>query len=556
MKYLPALAAVCLLIVPSVASAQQLPGDPNPHGTTVTVTDYNHNWLKPYSNSGTIQINSGAHLENKAAFNAHATLTNESTGTINNDGKYSDDLVSFEAAVMENYGTFNNNSGGNLVSHGTFLNEGGSTLNNSGTLYSRYLRNNGTLNNSGSWTNPWNGTTTTNYGTLTNDAGGTWKSNGTLTNNDDGTLINNGTLTNNGMLNNTGTITFLAGSTFDNTKGTLTNNGTIASYIDDYFQILESGANGKVVFDKGSNFVNHAKINIASGNTLTNEQTLTNATEGELTNIGTLINNGTLNNNAGGTLTNHSGGTLTNNYGTLNNDSGATLANYGTLFNNYDGTLTNSAGATMSNNGTLINGTLTTSGTLTNYGTLTNWEVLSNNGTIDTTNGTFNNNGVIAGTGHIKGNVSGSGYVAPGQSAGGMTIDGHLIHYGGGHEIELGGLFDGGSDQSLTEFDWIDVTGNVELAGLLNVSLIDGFKLHRGNWFDILRVGGTLSGQYDELGEGALVGNFGGQDLFITYGGMGDGGGVALFTNAVPEPTTVLIWSMLAGLGMTVRRRR
>ena len=43
MKYLPALAAVCLLIVPSVASAQQLPGDPNPHGTTVTVTDYNHN---------------------------------------------------------------------------------------------------------------------------------------------------------------------------------------------------------------------------------------------------------------------------------------------------------------------------------------------------------------------------------------------------------------------------------------------------------------------------------------------------------------------------------
>ncbi|MCP4508033.1 MAG: PEP-CTERM sorting domain-containing protein [Fuerstiella sp.] len=63
-------------------------------------------------------------------------------------------------------------------------------------------------------------------------------------------------------------------------------------------------------------------------------------------------------------------------------------------------------------------------------------------------------------------------------------------------------------------------------------------------------------GQYDELGEGALVGNFGGQDLFITYGGMGDGGGVALYTNAVPEPTTVLIWSMLAGLGMTVRRRR
>ena len=44
-------------------------------------------------------------------------------------------------------------------------------------------------------------------------------------------------------------------------------------------------------------------------------------------------------------------------------------------------------------------------------------------------------------------------------------------------------------------------------------------------------------------------------DLTITYSD-GDGGGVALITNAVPKPTTVLIWSILAGLGMTVRRRR
>ena len=417
MKYLPALAAVCLLIVPSVASAQQLPGDPNPHGTTVTVTDYNHNWLKPYSNSGTIQINSGAHLENKAAFNAHATLTNESTGTINNDGKYSDDLVSFEAAVMENYGTFNNNSGANLVSHGTFLNEGGSTLNNRGTLNSRYLRNNGTLNNSGSWTTPWNGTTTYNYGTLTNKDGGT------LTN--DGTLINE-------------------------PAGTLTNDGT---------------------FDNWSS--------------LTNDGTLTNNNSGRLGNLGwssTLTNNGTLNNNG--------------------------------------------------------------------------W--LWNFGTIDTTNGTLTNYDTISGDGHIKGSYTDYGNTKPGNSAGVMTIDGDYFKVAGSKEIELGGLFDGGGDNALAEFDRIDVTGNVELAGVLHVELIDGFekRINRGQVFEFLRVGGTLSGQYEGLGEGALVGNFGGQDLFITYGGMGDGGGVALFTNAVPEPTTVLIWSMLAGLGMTVRRRR
>jgi len=105
-------------------------------------------------------------------------------------------------------------------------------------------------------------------------------------------------------------------------------------------------------------------------------------------------------------------------------------------------------------------------------------------------------------------------------------------------EIELGGLLDGGGDKSLTEYDWLDVTGNVELAGTLDVSLIDGFDLHRGNVFNFLRVGGILSGQYDGLGEGDLVGNFGGQDLFITYGG-GDGNDVALYT--VPEPTTLLL---------------
>ena len=82
---------------------------------------------------------------------------------------------------------------------------------------------------------------------------------------------------------------------------------------------------------------------------------------------------------------------------------------------------------------------------------------------------------------------------------------------------------------------------------------IDDFELAEEMSFNILRVGGTLTGQYDGLDEGSLVGNFSGQDLFITYAG-GDGNDVTLFT--VPEPTTVLIWSMLAGLGLAVRRRQ
>jgi hypothetical protein len=78
------------------------------------------------------------------------------------------------------------------------------------------------------------------------------------------------------------------------------------------------------------------------------------------------------------------------------------------------------------------------------------------------------------------------------------------------------------------------MTGNVELAGLLDVKLIDGFELHRGNMFEFLRVGGTLTGQYDGLDEGALVGNFGGEDLFITYT-AGDGNSVSLVHQPCPR---------------------
>jgi len=386
------------------------------------------------------------------------------------------------------------------------------------------------------------------------------------------TITNNGPLTNNRTLTNNGTLTFANGSTFDNTDGTLNNSGTIESHIDDrYF-----GAGGTLNFQSGSNYVNHATITNNAGSTLTNAHTLTNDgtlnnnLRGTLANKGTLTNNGTLNNdftlNNRGRLTND--GTL-NNHNTLNNY--GTLANQGTLNNWYNisnnntltnqGTLTNNDGF-LSNSGTLVNqGTLTNDGrlknrkdgTLTNDGTLENRQdgTLTNDGTIDTTNGTFTNYGTKTGSGRIEGSYIDHGHTRPGNSAGVMTINGDYFKVGGSKEIELGGHFHGDGDKSLTEFDWLDVTGNVELAGTLDVKLIDGFKLHRGNVFNFLRVGGTLTGQYDGLGEGDLVRNFGGQGLFITYGG-GDGNDVALYT--VPEPATLLL-ALLAMTAVPLRVR-
>ena len=336
-------------------------------------------------------------------------------------------------------------------------------------------------------------------------------------------FYNYGTLTNDGQLNNYGEI--------QNNDGTLTNNNLLTN--DNLMSNAGSLVNNKTFYNNGGG-------NLVNNGMLTNSYLGKVTNEGELKNYGTLTNaGGSLVNDFGSTLTNENGGTLTN-QGMMSN--AGTLSVHGTMYNR----------EILSNDNTMF---IWRGATLLNTGSFKNEVTLNHLGTLDTTDGQFTNYGTLNGSGSIKGSYTDHGHTKPGNSAGVMTIDGDYLKMAGSKEIELGGLFDGGGDKSLTEHDWLNVTGNVELAGTLDVKLLGGFELHRGNVFNFLRVGGTLNGQYDGLDDGDLVGNFGGQDLFITYGG-GDGNDVALFTNAVPEPTTVLIWSMLAGVGMTVRRRR
>lgn len=162
-------------------------------------------------------------------------------------------------------------------------------------------------------------------------------------------------------------------------------------------------------------------------------------------------------------------------------------------------------------------------GTVTNYG---EFQFQTTGGVIDTTGGTFTNenSGSITGSGTIKGTITSSGSLKAGNSPGGLTIDGSLIHKTNGvKEIELAGDYDGNRDLWQTEHDFIDVTGDLVLdGGSLDVKCIDCFELRADQAFVIAKVGGDLMGEYDGLENGALVGEFnaigGGMiDLFVSY---------------------------------------
>ncbi|WP_413413308.1 calcium-binding protein [Prochlorococcus sp. MIT 0701] len=176
-----------------------------------------------------------------------------------------------------------------------------------------------------------------------------------------------------------------------------------------------------------------------------------------------------------------------------------------------------------------------------NAGKVCNYSAFVNDGNIDTTKGTFTNlkGGVLSGTGTHEGNIINDkgGALSPGSSSGGYFIDGNLYQKEGStKEIELGGTYHGDGDRTATEHDWIEITGDLELAGDLDVSLIDGFKLSAGDSFVIAKVDGDLAGEYDGLNEGDSVGRFksekGGKlDLFLTYEG-GDGNDIELYTKS------------------------
>ncbi|MEQ1903345.1 MAG: PEP-CTERM sorting domain-containing protein [Pirellulaceae bacterium] len=158
--------------------------------------------------------------------------------------------------------------------------------------------------------------------------------------------------------------------------------------------------------------------------------------------------------------------------------------------------------------------------------------------------------GMVSGSGPFTGagTVRFLGGFRPGSSPAIVSFEGNL-EFGDAMEtlIELGGLTDG-------QYDRLVVEGDLALDGDLMVSLINQHQLSFNQEYLIADIGGLLSGQFNGFDEGALLGNFGGHDLFITYQ-AGDGNDIAFFT-AVPEPGVAMLFGLGAiGLASSFRRR-
>jgi len=102
--------------------------------------------------------------------------------------------------------------------------------------------------------------------------------------------------------------------------------------------------------------------------------------------------------------------------------------------------------------------------------------------------------GVVGGSGEIGGSlINSSGAVAPGESAGTLSIERNYSQEAGGAlAVELAGV-------APDKFDVLDVGGTATLAGALDVSPLEGFTPSDGDTWIILEADGGIIGSFDSV---------------------------------------------------------
>jgi Secretion system C-terminal sorting domain len=227
----------------------------------------------------------------------------------------------------------------------------------------------------------------------------------------------------------------------------------------------------------------------------------------------TITNSGTFN-QTGNTELN----TLFTNSGTLNNTGVLTLngglGNYSNIENSGELTIATTA-ATNQLNATILNrpagiwhnsieftnlGSITNDGDFTNTDFIYNYSLITNNGTLRN-NGTITNwyygvlnnsaTGVLQGSGALSGSFASSGTVSPGNSPGCLSFTNNFTSTGN-INIEIGG------SAGCSEYDKINVTGTANLSGVLNVSLVNGFRPAAGSNFTLINAA-TRTGNFSTI---------------------------------------------------------
>jgi hypothetical protein len=248
-----------------------------------------------------------------------------------------------------------------------------------------------------------------------------------------------------GTMGGSGTIVLMAGLALGGTSKTL-NQRTL---------VLSGGTaamNASVSFismRNGATFTNQGIFELSNDGGLTNNQGFFDGGSGG----GAFNNHGTLRKLAtGNSGTSRFGGVAMTNTGVVEAQAGAL---------SFSGGFTQTAGTTRLGGGTLISTTTLTI-----------------------------NGGTLEGVGTIEGDVSSSGHVGPGLSAGALQIAGTYTQtVAGALGIEIGG-------PANTQFDRLDVSGPATLAGTLAVSFIGGFAPTLGQSFEVMTFAsrsGTIS---------------------------------------------------------------
>ena len=353
-----------------------------------------------------------------------------------------------------------------------------------------------------------------------------------------------------------GTSISIGGST-----GVTTYNGVIADKVGSTGLLAKQGAGalvlGGVSTYTGATTINNGTVKLDLGNDRLPTGTVVSIGQASSSNLGTLNLNGRNQQIAGLVSTTGTNATATKNTVTstaeatldINVAAGAT-SSYGAGTAANSGAITGAISLKKSGLGTQ---TLGDTNTYTGATTIDAGKLVIN-GSISTSTTTVNSAGTLAGSGTVGAvTVKNGGFIAPGNSPGTLNTGNITLEAGSSLGIEIDGATVG------TQYDRLNVTGSVSLAGLLSMTMSGSYAPANGTLFFILANDGTdaITGTFSNASVNGGTYTFGSQQFQISYAGntgtSSFTGGNDIVLQAVPEPASLLLGAVAI---LTLLRRR